>query len=48
MSFNPQEKMVGPGRMEKYPLRKAFEGYVPDNLVAAERAVFRWRWLRVD
>jgi len=40
MSFNPQEKMVGPGRMEKYPLRKAFEGYVPDEILWRQKEQF--------
>jgi asparagine synthase (glutamine-hydrolysing) len=40
MSFNPQEKMVGPGRMEKYPLRKAFEGYLPDEILWRQKEQF--------
>jgi asparagine synthase (glutamine-hydrolysing) len=40
MSFNPKEKMVGPGRMEKYPLRKAFEGYVPDEILWRQKEQF--------
>jgi asparagine synthase (glutamine-hydrolysing) len=40
MSFNPQEKMVGAGRMEKYPLRKAFEGYVPDEILWRQKEQF--------
>lgn len=40
MSFNPQEKMVGVGRMEKYPLRKAFEGYLPDEILWRQKEQF--------
>ncbi len=40
MSFNPAEKMVGPGRMEKYPLRKAFEGYLPDEILWRQKEQF--------
>jgi asparagine synthetase B (glutamine-hydrolysing) len=34
-AFDPAEKRVGAGRMETYPLRRAFEGYLPDE--------FPWR-----
>jgi asparagine synthase (glutamine-hydrolysing) len=40
MSFNPQGKMVGQGRMEKYPLRKAFEGYLPDEILWRQKEQF--------
>ncbi|RPI71809.1 MAG: asparagine synthase B, partial [Desulfobacteraceae bacterium] len=40
MSFNPAEKMTGPGRMEKYPLRKAFEGYLPEEILWRQKEQF--------
>ncbi|MBN1306439.1 MAG: asparagine synthase B [Chitinispirillaceae bacterium] len=40
MAFDPAEKMVGPGRMEKYPLRKAFEGYLPDEILWRQKEQF--------
>jgi asparagine synthase (glutamine-hydrolysing) len=40
MAFSPAEKMVGPGRMEKYPLRKAFEGYLPDEILWRQKEQF--------
>jgi asparagine synthase (glutamine-hydrolysing) len=40
MSFNPAEKMTGPGRMEKYPLRQAFEGYIPDEILWRQKEQF--------
>lgn len=49
MSFNPAEKMTGPGRMEKYPLRKAFEGYLPDEILWRQKEQFSdgvgYRWI---
>lgn len=40
MSFSPAEKMVGPGRMEKYPLRHAFEGVLPDAVLWRQKEQF--------
>ncbi len=49
MAFNPQEKMVGPGRMEKYPLRKAFEDHLPQEIVWRQKEQFSdgvgYRWI---
>jgi asparagine synthase (glutamine-hydrolysing) len=49
MAFNPAEKMVGPGKMEKYPLRKAFEGYLPDEILWRQKEQFSdgvgYRWI---
>lgn len=40
MAFDAKEKMVGPGRMEKYPLRKAFEGYLPEEILWRQKEQF--------
>jgi asparagine synthase (glutamine-hydrolysing) len=40
MAFDAREKMVGPGRMEKYPLRKAFEGYLPEEILWRQKEQF--------
>ena len=40
MAFDAKEKMVGPGRMEKHPLRKAFEGYLPDEILWRQKEQF--------
>ncbi len=40
MSLNPQDKMVGPGRMEKWILRKAFEDYLPDSVLWRQKEQF--------
>ena len=40
MAFNPAEKMVGPGKMEKYLLRKAFEGYLPGEILWRQKEQF--------
>jgi asparagine synthase (glutamine-hydrolysing) len=49
MAFNPADKMVGPGKMEKYPLRKAFEGYLPDEILWRQKEQFSdgvgYRWI---
>jgi asparagine synthase (glutamine-hydrolysing) len=49
MAFNPAEKMVGPGKMEKYPLRKAFEGYLQDEILWRQKEQFSdgvgYRWI---
>ncbi|KUI15614.1 asparagine synthase B [Mycobacterium sp. GA-1285] len=40
MAFDPREKMVDATRMEKYPLRKAFEGYLPDEILWRQKEQF--------
>ena len=41
MNINPQEKMCVPGvRMEKWMLRKAFEGYLPDEVLWRQKEQF--------
>jgi asparagine synthase (glutamine-hydrolysing) len=40
MAFNPGEKMAGPGKMEKTPLRRAFEGYLPDEILWRQKEQF--------
>lgn len=49
MAFNPADKMVGPGKMEKYPLRKAFEGCLPDEILWRQKEQFSdgvgYRWI---
>ncbi len=49
MAFDPGEKMVGERRIEKYPLRKAFEGYLPDEVLWRQKEQFSdgvgYRWI---
>ena len=49
MAFDPREKMAGQGRMEKYPLRKAFEGYLPEEILWRQKEQFSdgvgYRWI---
>ncbi|MBI4802286.1 MAG: asparagine synthase B [Elusimicrobia bacterium] len=41
MNINPGEKMCVPGkRMEKWMLRKAFEGYIPDEILWRQKEQF--------
>ena len=40
MSFDPQEKMCSGDKIEKYVLRKAFEGYVPDEILWRQKEQF--------
>ncbi|MFI5165772.1 MAG: asparagine synthase B [Thermoanaerobaculales bacterium] len=40
MGFRPAEKMVGPGKMEKFPLRKAFESYLPAEIAWRQKEQF--------
>jgi asparagine synthase (glutamine-hydrolysing) len=40
MAFAPREKMVGPGKMEKYPLRAAFADYLPSEIVWRQKEQF--------
>lgn len=42
MDIDPQEKMIVPGRIEKYILRKAFDqdGYLPDDILWRQKEQF--------
>jgi asparagine synthase (glutamine-hydrolysing) len=40
MGFDPQEKMCSGDRIEKYVLRKAFEGYIPDEILWRQKEQF--------
>ncbi|WP_346856831.1 asparagine synthase B [uncultured Draconibacterium sp.] len=40
MRFNPEEKMAKNGRMEKYPLRKAFESILPESVAWRQKEQF--------
>jgi asparagine synthase (glutamine-hydrolysing) len=40
MRFNPDEKMAKNGRMEKWPLRKAFENQIPESIVWRQKEQF--------
>jgi len=40
MRLNPAGKMAGNGRMEKWILRKAFEDYLPDDIVWRQKEQF--------
>ena len=40
MRLNPQEKMTGPNRMEKWVLRKAFEDYLPKEVAWRQKEQF--------
>jgi asparagine synthase (glutamine-hydrolysing) len=40
MSFDPEEKRVLPGRMEKQPLREAFVGTLPDDILWRQKEQF--------
>ncbi len=40
MRFNPEEKMAKNGRMEKWPLRKAFEEYLPESVAWRQKEQF--------
>ena len=40
MAFNPAEKMAVAGRMEKHCLRKAFEGYLPAEILWRQKEQF--------
>lgn len=40
MRFNPEEKMSKNGRMEKWPLRKAFEDYLPESVAWRQKEQF--------
>ncbi|MCB1055463.1 MAG: asparagine synthase B [Acidobacteria bacterium] len=40
MSFDPEEKRILDGRMEKHVLRQAFEGYLPDSILWRQKEQF--------
>jgi len=40
MRFNPEAKMAKNGKMEKWPLRKAFEEYLPESVVWRQKEQF--------
>lgn len=40
MRMNPQDKICGNGKMEKYALRKAFEGYLPESVTWRQKEQF--------
>jgi asparagine synthase (glutamine-hydrolysing) len=40
MRLNPADKMAGEGKMEKWILRKAFEDYLPDDIVWRQKEQF--------
>jgi asparagine synthase (glutamine-hydrolysing) len=49
MAFDPAAKMVGEHKIEKYPLRKAFEGYLPEEVLWRQKEQFSdgvgYRWI---
>jgi len=40
MRLNPTDKMSGPDKMEKWILRKAFEGYIPESVTWRQKEQF--------
>lgn len=40
MRLNPESKMIKDGRIEKWILRKAFEGYLPDSIAWRQKEQF--------
>ncbi len=40
MRFNPEAKMAKDGKMEKWPLRKAFEEYLPESVTWRQKEQF--------
>jgi asparagine synthase (glutamine-hydrolysing) len=40
MNFDPKEKMCPGDKIEKYVLRKAFEGYIPDEILWRQKEQF--------
>lgn len=40
MTIQPDDKMIGQGRMEKWILRKAFEDYLPESIVWRQKEQF--------
>jgi len=41
MGFDPSEKMCSGNKIEKYVLRKAFEGYIPDEILWRQKEQFQ-------
>ncbi|ERJ59023.1 asparagine synthase B [Sphingobacterium paucimobilis] len=40
MEFDPEQKMIKDGRMEKWALRQAFAGYLPDTILWRQKEQF--------
>ena len=40
MAFDPEEKLVKKGRIEKHVLRQAFEGYLPEEILWRQKEQF--------
>jgi asparagine synthase (glutamine-hydrolysing) len=40
MRLNPKDKMAGPGKMEKWILRKSFEDYLPESIAWRQKEQF--------
>ena len=40
MNLDPNFKMAGPGRLEKEPIRKAFEGLLPERILRRQKEQF--------
>ena len=40
MNFDPEDKMCADGKAEKYVLRKAFEGLIPDEILWRQKEQF--------
>ena len=40
MALNPEDKMCGDGKIEKWILRKAFEGYLPESVAWRQKEQF--------
>jgi len=40
MRLNPKDKMAGPGKMEKWILRKTFEDYLPESIAWRQKEQF--------
>ena len=40
MRINPQDKMIGKGKMEKWVVRKAFEDYLPESIAWRQKEQF--------
>ena len=40
MGIDPKNKMIGPDKMEKSILRKAFKGYLPEEIINRQKEQF--------
>ena len=40
MGIDPKNKMIGPDKMEKSILRKAFQGYLPEEIINRQKEQF--------